>query len=143
MRTKPFGMEIHALDNLIRRRAENIKSLQYVESVTGTNGWIIGYIADHCDQNIYQKDLEEKFSITRSTASKVIKRMEQKGLIERHSVPHDARLKKLVLTERAKALHEEIIQDVDEIERELLIGFSNEEKVLLFSFINRLKLNIK
>lgn len=143
MLKKTLGMEIHALDNLIRRRAENTSSLQYVKSVTGTNGWIIGYIADHNDQDIYQRDLEEKFSITRSTASKVIKLMEQKGLIERHSVPHDARLKKLVLTDRAIALHTEIVHDLDNIERELFKNFSKEEKALLLSFINRLKNNMK
>lgn len=143
MHNKPIAMEIHALDNLIRRRAENSKSLQYVKSVTGTNGWIIGYIADHIDEDIYQKDLEEKFSITRSTASKVIKLMEHKGLIERHSVPHDARLKKLVLTESAIDLHKELVEDLNKIELVLLKDFSKEEKELLLSFLKRLKSNMK
>ena len=36
--------------------------------------------------------------------------MEQKGLVERQSVPQDARLKKLVLTERSRRLVQEMCQ---------------------------------
>jgi DNA-binding MarR family transcriptional regulator len=143
MRQIHLGPHIHALDNLIRRKAQNINSLQYVESITGTNFWIIGYLADNRDQEICQKDLEKKFSITRSTASKVIKLMEQKGLVERLVVPHDARLKKLVLTEKALGLHQEIVNEVEIIENNLIKGFSKEEIELFLSFVDRMKNNLK
>ncbi|SHI13052.1 MarR family protein [Sporobacter termitidis DSM 10068] len=142
MNTKPLGMEIHALSNLLRRKIENVRALKYVESVTGPNGWIIGYLAEHGGQDIYQKDLEANFSITRSTASKVIKLMEQKGLVERQGVPHDARLKKLVLTEKALGMHREIVRDLNQIERELIEGFSEEEVGQLYSYIGRMKKNL-
>ena len=142
MPKKPIGRELHALNHLISRRASNSEYLQYAKSVTGTNGWIIGYIAENSNKDIYQKDLEAKFSITRSTTSKVIKLMEQKGFIQRCSVPHDARLKKLVLTPKAIALHESIKKGLDQMESDLVKGFSKEEIELFLRFVERMKKNI-
>lgn len=143
MRHMLLGPEIHALNNLLQRNAQNIMPLKYVESITGTNAWIIGYLADHGDQDICQKDLEKEFLITRSTASKVIKLMEQKGFIERQAVPQDARLKKLVLTDKAMSLHQAIVKEIDKFENDLKEGFSEEELELFLSFIDRMKNNLK
>ncbi|HBM81626.1 MAG TPA: MarR family transcriptional regulator [Clostridiaceae bacterium] len=140
---KIIGGEIRSLSNLLRRHAENSATFQYAKSVTGANGWIIAYIADNPDKDVFQKDLEEKFSTTRSTISKVIKLMEQKGLIERHGVSDDARLKKLVLTPKALALHQEIMNDIKNTEAILLNGFTQEEIDNLSSYIERMKNNLK
>ena len=142
MEEKAVGLELRSLGNLIKRQVESLANLQYAESITGTNSWIIGYIARHSDKDIFQKDLEEKFSVTRSTASKVIKLMEQKGLIERYSVPYDARLKKLVLTPRALALHQGIVEDFKKVEATLLQGFTQEEIDNFLSYIERMKRNL-
>ena len=142
MHDRPLGMEIQAISHLLKRKAENIKMLKYVESVTGTNGWIIGFLADHSEQDIFQRDLEKKFSITRSTASKVIKLMEQKGLVERHSVPYDARLKKLILTEKALGMHQEIVIEFGKIESNLVKDFSEDEIDKLYDYLERMKKNL-
>ena len=70
MQNGNIGIELRYLNNLIRRYVDNKLHKKYIDSVTGTNGWIIGYIADHGD--VYQKDLETEFGITRSTASKAV-----------------------------------------------------------------------
>lgn len=143
MHVKTVGGEIRGLSNLLRRHAENSATFQYAESITGANSWIIAYIADNKDKDVFQKDLEEKFSITRSTISKVIKLMEQKGLIERHGVLNDARLKKLVLTPKALALHQAIMDDIKSMEATLLRDFTQDEIDNLFSYIERMKNNLK
>ncbi len=142
MLNKPVGKELHCLNHLIARRASKNEFMQYAKSVTGTNGWIIGFIADNSDRDIYQKDLEEQFTITRSTASKVIKLMEQKGFITRCSVPHDARLKKLTLTPSAVSLHESIKKHFEQLENDLVKGFTQEEIDLFLSFVERMKENV-
>jgi DNA-binding MarR family transcriptional regulator len=111
--------------------------------VTGTNSWIIAYLAENQDKEIYQKDLEKQFSVTRSTASKVISRMEEKGLILREEVPSDARLKRLVLTPTALEMHYAIIEDLKKLESNLADGFTQEELDTLLSYMNRLKDNVE
>lgn len=138
-----IGRELRALNNLIRRYMDNSSHhKKTVESFTGTNSWIIGYLSDHMGQNIYQKDLEREFSITRSTASKVINLMAQKGLIERHSVSHDARLKKLVLTDKALELSKLMAEDCRRVESVLTKGFSDDELDTLHGYIRRMKENL-
>ena len=140
MKSSRIGIELRYLNNLIRRYVDNKLHKKYIDSVTGTNGWIIGYIADHGD--VYQKDLEAEFGITRSTASKVVSLMVQKGLIEHRSVPQDARLKRLVLTDKALELSKLMNQDHEAVETTLKKGFTEEELSNLHSYIERMKQNI-
>lgn len=142
MHEERIGLELCSLANLISRYIENLNNFQYAESITGTNSWIIAYIARNKDRDIFQRDLEKKFSVTRSTISKVVKLMEQKGLLERQSVPYDARLKKLVLTSKALALHHAIEDDIHNLEALLINGFKEEEVRKIVSYISRMKSNI-
>lgn len=137
-----IGRELRSLNNLIRRYFDFATHHKEIETVTGNNGWIIGYLAENTGKDIYQKDLERHFTITRSTASRVLSRMEQKGLIERQPVARDARLKKIVLTDKAWQLKGLMRQDVVQMEQTLLHGFTEEEKCTLSAYIQRMKHNI-
>lgn len=140
---KTIGNEIRVLSNLIHRAIEHSPVKKQIESVTGTNAWIIGYIAHSKGEDVFQRDLEKQFGITRSTASKVVNLMVQKGLIERQSVPGDARLKKLVLTDRSWEICRQMTAEFDEIESTLSDGFSEEELEQFFNYIYRMQNNIK
>jgi len=142
MTQKRIGVDLRCLSNLTLRFMENKANKKYVDNITGTNGWIIGYISDHSDRDIYQRDLEEEFSITRSTASKVVNLMVRKGLIVRQSVTHDARLKKLVLTDKALDIAKLMDQDGENLEKTLRQGFSDDEIETLHRFLERLKKNL-
>ena len=140
---KSIGIELRSLDNLIMRKFENSDHKKQIDSVTGTNGWIIGYLADNVDKDVFQRDLEEQFTITRSTVSKVIILMEKKGLIERHSVPYDSRLKKLVLTDKAWKISELLRECGSKIEEDLIKGFNEKELDTLCGYIQRMKENMR
>lgn len=139
---KKISLDLYSLTNLISRHIENLNNFQYVDSITGTNSWIIAYIAKNKDKDIFQRDLEKRFSLTRSTISRVVKLMEQKGLIQRISVSYDARLKKLVLTSKAQDLHQAIEEDIKNLENILIHGFKEDEIREIFSYISRMKSNI-
>ena len=141
MSEKMIGRELRSLSNLIMRQVE--RQQKDMDTVTAANGWIIGYIADNSLRDIYQRDLEEAFGITRSTVSKNINLMVQKGLIVREGVAHDARLKKLVLTPKAWEMFEKMKRDSFEMEKRLTSGFSPEELKLLLQLIERMKQNMR
>ncbi|MEG1999887.1 MAG: MarR family transcriptional regulator [Evtepia sp.] len=142
MQKRAIGIELRTLNNLIRRYFENHCNSHAMHAITGTNVWIIRYILSNHDRNIYQRDLEEEFSITRSTASKVVNLMVQKGLIERHSVSSDARLKQLVLTARALDISRMIEKNGQQLEAVLSRDFSPEELAAFYSSIEKIKHNI-
>ena len=140
---RKIGIDIHRLDNRIRRCVQHTATQHKMEAVSGTNGRIIRFLSEHTDRDVYQKDLESEFGITRSTASRVLRLMEQKGLVERQSVPHDARLKKLVLTERSRRIMQEMCQTGTTIDSRLLQGFSPEEVQTLYGFLERMFQNLE
>ena len=142
---RALGVELRTLSNLTRRYFEQYSHKKCIEAITGTNSWIIGYIGDRAEagEDVYQRDLETRFGITRSTASKVINLMVQKGLIERQSVMHDARLKKLVLTEKSREIKRLMDEDHQRFERELRKGFAEDELQMLFACLDRMKQNLK
>lgn len=136
------GREIHRLSNRIHRHMEANRARHKLTDVSVTNTRIICYLYDHREQDIFQKDLEATFGTTRSTASKVLQLMEQKDLIQRLPVKQDARLKKLVLTERSLELHRRMRRNADEMETTLLRGFTPTEKKLLASYLERMQRNL-
>ena len=143
MRTKRYiGIEIRALDNQIKRLIDSKIQKSAFCRLTGSNGWIIDYIRKKSPKPVYQKDLEAEFNITRSTASKVLNLMEEKGFIVRESVPEDARLKKLVLTPEAIEISKGMEADRDAIERQITKGFSEKELQQFYSYIERIRKNV-
>ena len=134
--------ELRTLHNTIMRSFEQSPTRKRIDNITGTNGWIIGYISDNSGKDVFQRDLEKEFGITRSTASKVVSLMAQKGLILKVNIPQDARLKKLVLTEKALALAEEMKEERNSMRKKLSGGFSDEELSQLKAYFDRIKKNV-
>ena len=137
-----IGGRLHRLSNQLRRAAANSESFRALESVTGNNGRIIVYLCHHQETDVFQKDIEKAFGVTRSTASKVLSLMEKKGLLLRQSVPSDARLKRLTLTERSKELSRQMEAESNAMDRRMLRGFTAEEEARLRGYLDRILANL-
>ena len=138
-----IGWQIKVLSNLIKREVGNFGCDKYQDELTGNNLFIIGYLARHREEDVFQKDLEEFFSVRRSTMSTIILSMEQKGFLSRESVSHDARLKKLVLTEKGEQIHEMIESKIEDTEKKLSSGLTEDEKQTLFHLLEKLRQNLE
>lgn len=139
---KRIGFEMRKLNNLIKRDIEHSKFFQYAQS-TGLHGWAIGYFYENRDRDVFQRDFEEKFSIRRSTASKMLALMEKNGLIVRQSVDYDARLKKIVLTERAIELHQNITEEIAAREERMTRGLTEEELERFYQVLEKIGANLE
>lgn len=138
---KMISGKIRSLATKIRRKIANIDAIMKLDEVSGTNGFIIGYIS-RTEEPVFQKDIEKEFGITRSTASKVISLMEKKGLIERKSVSHDARLKQIILTQKALDLNKNVVKELTAFDQKLFLGFTEDEKNKFSSFLSRIEENL-
>jgi DNA-binding MarR family transcriptional regulator len=142
-RKKSIGFEVKSLSNVIKRRIDK----QIADGCGGgssvTHGWVIRYIYDNMEKgDVFQRDLEARFNIRRSTATGILKLMEKNGLIVREPVEYDARLKKLVLTSKAVELHESIVREINLIENTMRQGLSQEELDSFFATIEKIKSNV-
>lgn len=137
-----IGREVRCLSNKIRRRLEKIDVIAQMNYLTGTNGFIIMYLAK-AKHPVYQKDIELEFGITRSTASKVLTLMEKKDLITRQNVESDARLRQILLTPKAFDLAKKVLSQIDAFEKGLLKGFTDDEVNTLISLLKRVNDNLE
>lgn len=140
---KDVGFEVRTLDNMIYRQLIAYEARRGIDEVTVMHGWIIGYIYENREKDIFQKDIEAAFSIARSTVTGILKLMEKKGYIHRESVERDARLKRLVLTDRGKALHEGTVQNIKMLEARVREGISPQELETFFNVIELMKANLE
>ena len=138
-----IGSQIKALSNLLKREIGNSACAKSADEAPGNNMFIIRYLAERKNEDIFQKDLEEFFSVRRSTMSDIILRMEQKGFLIRKPVAHDRRLKKLVLTEKGENIHAVMESVVFQTEEKLTLGFSAEEKETLSRLLEKLRRNLE
>lgn len=136
-----MGIRLRMLNNAIRRYMDRYSRKSELDHLTCSNGWIIGYI-DDAGGSVFQKDLEGEFGITRSTASKVIILMEKKGMLKREGVSHDARLKKIMLTEKSMDVVKIMREDRERMEARLTKGFTPQELEVLYGFFDRIQANL-
>lgn len=101
--------QMRRVNNLIGRKINTYRRANGVEDVTPMHGWILRYLYKNRDREIFQRDIEREFSITRSTVTNILQLMERKGYILRESVPQDARLKRLVLTDAGAQANEKVL----------------------------------
>lgn len=138
-----IGLEIMRVSTLIRRHADKIMENNGSQNVTGSNGWILSFLYENEGRDIFQRDLETSFSITRSTVSKVVKLMESKGLIRRETVFHDGRLKKLVLTDLGRQIYQCVAEGNAQLEKQIVFGLSAEEIQQLTSLLRKVASNLE
>ena len=135
--------QIRRVDNLIFRKINQFARENGVEQATPMHGWIIEYLYRHRDAAVFQRDIEREFSITRSTVTNILQLMERKGYIERRSVPQDARLKQLVLTEEGIRFHENTIRSFHQTDDYVAGLLTEEENTELLRLLNKLYLGLK
>ena len=138
-----FGREIRIISNLIRRRLDSSAVMTRSKKITGTGGWLLGYLYANRDRDIYQRDVEKEFSIRRATSSKVITRLEEKGFVRRESVDCDARLKKLVLTEEGMKIQRDVCRELDEFDEKLISVLTEDEQKTLFERLEKIKTSLE
>ena len=138
---RQLGFEIRTLNNCVKRFFQATKPPELQQS-TGVHGWAIKYFYENRNKDIFQRDFEERFSIRRSTATNMLKLMEKNGIITRESVDYDARLKKIVLTEKAVAIHEKAVKNIEMIESTLKNGITDEELASFYKVADKIKLNL-
>lgn len=141
MPTDHIGFQIRTLSNLINRKINQMIS-EEEDTLTAHQSWVLNYMTRHSDEDIMQRDIEKQFSIRRSTASHMLQLMEKNGYIRRVSVPEDARLKKLIITEKGIAAQIRMQDRIQRFEHMLQTDVSPEELQVLKQLLKKLEENI-
>ena len=138
---KNIGHKIRVAHNAIGKYFNTCWSPSAMEPTRMQCG-TMHFLREHEGQDVFQKDLEEAFSITGATATNILKVMEKDGLITRVPMQQDARLKKLELTEKGKALDDVARANVVRLEEGMEKGFTEEELTIFREYLDRMTQNI-
>lgn len=138
-----IGHQVHKIDRSISKLLEMRVKTEGLDEVTFMHGWILRYLYEHQEQEIYQKDIEKYFGICRSAVTNIIQALEKKGQICRASVESDARLKKVMLTDAGRASHEKLGEIFQKLDADLEEGVSEEELQAFMHVIDKVYHNIE
>ena len=143
MHNRKLGFELHRASRMVKRYLDGDATKLYVEKMTGTHGWAVGYFYNNRHRDVFQKDFEQEFDIRRSTASNILSLMEKNGLIIRESVPYDARLKKITLTDKALEVQSVVNKSFDRLESTMKENISEEELDVFFKVLDKVCINLE
>ena len=143
MEEKQIGIEIRILANLIGRYLNEVGFSNEHNSLTGPQGLVLGYLYDHQDKDIFQRDIEAMFNVRRSSATGLLQCLESNGFIERVNVDYDARLKKIVLTDKAYEFRDTLEAHIQKLEEKLVKDLKPHEIDDLIRIISKIKKNLE
>ena len=138
-----LGLEVHRLEKLMARQRGYSAAHQDADRQTGMHGYLLRYLYENQERDVFQRDIEKAFSISRSSVTVTLQLMEKNGLIRRESVAQDARLKRIVLTQKARDLHRQIEADILAFESNLARGISEEEQEVFLHVAKKMQENLR
>ena len=141
MDCKEIAKEVKSLATLLKRRLDTSIAQVSPDNITGVQVLILGFIND-AETDVYQKDIEKQFDIRRSTVTNILHGMEKQDLIIRESVNNDARLKKIILTSKAKNILNNLNDEVTKTQKLLIKDIPEEELETYFKVIKKMKGNL-
>ena len=109
--------------------------------LTAAQGQILAFLSHHPEPPC-SRDIEEKFQLSHPTVSGLLNRLEKKEFLEFRPDPSDRRSKRIYLLPKGTECHERIIQNIQQIEQQIVTGFSDEEKAIFSQLLNRAICNL-
>ncbi|CEN76835.1 MarR family transcriptional regulator [[Clostridium] sordellii] len=139
-----LGLDISKIHHIISRKMDASVINAIDDNLTISQAYVIDFISiEGKNKEIFQKDLEREFDLKRSSVSLMLNNMEKSDLIERVPVTEDARLKKIVLTEKSKKIYEKISIAIDSIENRLSEDITQEEIEVFQIVLEKIRNNLE
>ncbi len=127
------------LDKMIVRSLLDQEKLELLPSPTQMQ--IIEYIINS-DEEVLQCDLEKAIKLRRATISGVLKTMEKKNLITRVISSKDARVKKIILSDKTKKMYLESKAKLETLEELITSNISDNEINIFLEVMNKMQENL-
>lgn len=134
-----LGHKIKKIDQLFKLRMNrNLEELD----ITNTQMHILAYLIHNKQNKITQKLLAEEFDVKHSTMSGILSRLKEKELIEIKVDEENKKYRLIFPTSKAFLLDKRMILHRDETEAIFLRGFTDKEKMILSTYLDRLYDNL-
>lgn len=136
--SKYLGILINKIANQLKRKMDKEMNENY--NLTKTQSLVLSYI--NSNNEIYQKDIEKRFSIRRSTATEILNLMEKRNLIKRIPSKIDKRINIIEITEEGLKLEKVGKEKIKELEKQMTKSLTKEEKKELIRLLEKVEQNL-
>lgn len=145
MENRKFGFELVTLGHLMKRERDRTNDeikrrvLGDDNNVMCTDLGIIGFLAENNNREVYQKDIEQHFSLTAPSVSNKLRGLEKKELINRAYSKVDTRLKQVLMTDKARDIDVRMRTEIENFENRINNLLTDVEKEQLAIIVDKLK----
>jgi DNA-binding MarR family transcriptional regulator len=94
-------------------------------------------------EGLTHSELAECLHVQPATITKMIKRMERAGFVERSQDAEDQRVSRVYLTDAGRNIQDAVEGVWRELEEQTFAGFNSEERALLSQFLLRIRNNLR
>lgn len=126
--TVPFGLKIAIINRAFRKKLDEKASAMGLTSVQLRVLGTISRLEASGQPEIHQNDLEEIEHVTHPAMTKLLQRLESKGLICCVTSATDRRYKSITCTEQTAEIYKLILDQDREVFEELCKGLTDEQK---------------
>lgn len=140
----PVGSVFHRASVAIRCALDAAIAQQVSPELTGLRGMALGFIVEcsKMGKPVYQRDLENRFHINRSSVTVMLQGLEQSGFIIRTAVEQDARLKSLSPTQKGLDCNQAVRDCVHDFEFQIRSGVAQQDLEATYRVIRRILQNL-
>lgn len=142
MKDKSISLEIKKIDSLIVRKimAYNKDAIYHLTPVQIV---VIKYLIKNKDSVVYQKDIEKKLGLRKSTVSGILGTMIKNGIITRTDSTNDLRSKEIRLTEIGYKFDKAMRKKAFEFEKLLQSNISKEDLEVFYKVTKQIQENLE
>lgn len=138
-----LGLDIGKINHIISRKVDAAVIKAIDDNLTVAQAYTIDFIIlEGEDKDIFQKDLEKGLDLKRCSISLMLNNMEKNGLIQRVPVAEDARLKKILLTDKSHKLYEKISTGINSVEDRLIKEITEDELKVFYNVLDKIRNNL-
>jgi Transcriptional regulators len=137
---KQCGMLIKQIHDGLEKNANNALR---DDNITMTQIGTLIELSNAPQHELTLKELEKRLHVAQPTAAGIVSRLEEKGLVEGFAGREDKRIKIVHITESGLNSRKKADNKMQQAEKQLLAGFSEEEKENFNNYLERVLNNIK
>ncbi|KAA8783135.1 MarR family transcriptional regulator [Paenibacillus amylolyticus] len=135
----PYSNLFQTIGIKIKRKAdEQVNEL----GLNAQQGRIIGYIYEHQDEGLIQKNLADVFNRRDATITSMLKGLEKNGYIVRKIPANNERQKNLYVLPKGEKVIQDIEQMFSTVENEIVKSLSEEEQATLIRLLTKVNQNL-
>ncbi|WP_338541855.1 MarR family winged helix-turn-helix transcriptional regulator [Paenibacillus tundrae] len=135
----PYSDLFQTIGIKIKRKADDqVNEL----GLNAQQGRIIGYIYEHQDNGLIQKNLAEAFNRRDATITSMLKGLEKNGYIERKIPSDNERQKNLYVLPKGEQVIHDVAEMFAKVEHEIVASLTEDEQATLMQLLTKVNQNL-